>query len=113
MKTHFLKLGLLVALIFIIFNCSKPVPTQELVKARQSIEELQNRNPEGKSKEILDRAIQELKSAHEKLPEEDYDVSKKKSRNFLSACTIWNIRVVSSRNRKFKKSISGEIFISR
>jgi len=79
MKTHFLKLGLLVALIFIIFNCSKPVPTQELVKARQSIEELQNRNPEGKSKEILDRAIQELKSAHEKLPEEDYDVSKKKA----------------------------------
>ena len=77
MKTRLLKLGLLFALIYILFNCSKPVPTQELIKARQSIEELQNRKPEGKSKEILDRAIQELKSAHERLPEEDYDVSKK------------------------------------
>ncbi len=79
MKIHLLKLGLMFALIFILFNCSKPVPTQELVKARQSIEELQNRKPEGKSKEILDRAIQELKSAHERLPEEDYDASKKKA----------------------------------
>lgn len=78
-----MKIKLTILFIFItfltVFNCSKPVPTDEIVKARLSIEEVSSYNPEGKSKEYLDKAINELKLAHESLPQEKYDVAKDKA----------------------------------
>jgi hypothetical protein len=71
-----ISLGILA---FFTFNCTKPVPTEDLVKARLSIEEVQKNNLEGKPKELLDKSIEQLKLAHEKLPEEEYDVAKEKA----------------------------------
>ncbi len=66
-------------IILMISYCSKPVPTEEIVKARASIEEAQSYNPEGKAKEYLDKAINELKQAHENLPNDNYDLAKEKA----------------------------------
>ncbi|GIX43006.1 MAG: peptidoglycan-binding protein LysM [Leptospiraceae bacterium] len=82
MKTKLIQIGFfytLISVAFFTFNCSKPVPTEDLVKARKSIEEVQKNNPEGKAKELLDKSIEELKLAHEKLPEEEYDLAKEKA----------------------------------
>lgn len=68
--THILLVGYFI-------QCSKPVPTEELVKAREEIEIANTKKIEGESEEYLNKAIEALKSAHSQLPEENYEESKK------------------------------------
>ncbi|MFN3604233.1 MAG: LysM peptidoglycan-binding domain-containing protein [Leptonema sp. (in: bacteria)] len=58
-------------------QCGKPVPTEELVKAREEIEIAKSKKIEGESEDFLNQAIETLKNAHSKLPEENYEESKK------------------------------------
>ncbi len=60
-----------------LIQCSKPVPTDEFVKAREEIEVAKAKKIEGESEEYLNKAIDALKRAHSQLPEENYDESKK------------------------------------
>ncbi len=53
--------------------CSKPVPTDELVKARESIQIAGSYQPEEVAKDHLDNAVASLKEAHENLPSENYE----------------------------------------
>ncbi len=80
MRNIILKINISIIITLIgIWSCSKTVPTDDLVKARTSIEEMQSNKPEGKSKQYLETAIEELKKAHEDLASEDYEKAKEKA----------------------------------
>lgn len=74
-----MKIKSLIFLLIILYyiQCGKPVPTEDLVKAREEIDIAKEKKIEGESEQFLNKAIEELKNAHSKLPEENYEESKK------------------------------------
>ncbi|MCS7205588.1 MAG: LysM peptidoglycan-binding domain-containing protein [Leptospiraceae bacterium] len=67
--------------LFSVFYCSKPVPVEDVVIAREAIDEISQYNVSGKSQEYYNKAVEELKLSHSFLPQEKYEDAKEKAQS--------------------------------
>lgn len=61
--------------------CSKPVPVEDVVLAREEIAKLENSELKNTSKEFFDKAVQELQDSHALLAKEKYEEAKEKAQS--------------------------------
>ncbi len=93
-----------------VLNCAKPVPTEEIVRARASIEEVSAFNPEGTAKDYLDKAIDELKQAHENLPKDNFDEAKEKANYSYNLSRLSMLTLYPNTINEKKQAFENRIF---